>query len=79
MAEWNDRRSSTAAMVRTCPLRLVVAEGDLVALHTHQARPGDDRYVTMDFFGFDAGGKIVERWDAIQSAPAQTRNGRSMY
>ena len=56
-----------------------MAEGDLVALHTHQARPGDDRYVTMDFFGFDAGGKIVERWDAIQSAPAQTRNGRSMY
>lgn len=27
-----------------------VAEGDLVALHTHQIWPGNDEYVTMDFF-----------------------------
>jgi len=25
-----------------------VAEGDLVALHTHQVWPGNDQYVTMD-------------------------------
>ena len=29
-----------------------VAEGDLVALHTHQTWPGNDEYVTMDFFRF---------------------------
>lgn len=28
----------------------VVAEGDLVALHTHQTWPGNSQYVTMDFF-----------------------------
>ncbi|MEM7514619.1 MAG: nuclear transport factor 2 family protein, partial [Bacteroidota bacterium] len=42
-----------------------VAEGDLVALHTHQTWPGNDQYITMDFFRFDENGKIVEHWDAI--------------
>ena len=36
-----------------------VAEGDLVALHTHQTWPGDEQYVTMDFFRFDENGKII--------------------
>lgn len=56
-----------------------VAEGDLVALHTHQIWPGNDEYVTMDFFRFDAAGKIVEHWDAIQAVPAETKNGNAMY
>lgn len=56
-----------------------VAEGDLVALHTHQTWPGGDRYVTMDFFRFDDAGKIVEHWDAIQEVPAISKNGNSMY
>jgi len=30
-----------------------IAEGDLVALHTHQIWPGNDQYVTMDFLRFD--------------------------
>lgn len=42
-----------------------VAEGDLVALHTHQTWPNHEEYVTMDFFRFDADGKIIEHWDAI--------------
>ncbi|MCP4333189.1 MAG: hypothetical protein GY785_11080 [Gammaproteobacteria bacterium] len=56
-----------------------VAEGDMVALHTHQTWPGGDQYVTMDFFRFDDNGKIVEHWDAIQEVPAESRNGNSMY
>ena len=56
-----------------------VAEGDLVALHTHQTWPGGDEYVTMDFFRFDADGKIVEHWDAIQIVPPETKSGNSMY
>ena len=56
-----------------------VAEGDLVALHTHQTWPGGDECVTMDFFRFDADGKIVEHWDAIQRIPDETRNGNPMY
>ncbi|MEM7134028.1 MAG: nuclear transport factor 2 family protein [Chloroflexota bacterium] len=56
-----------------------VAEGDLVALHTHQTWPGGDEYVTMDFFRFDANGKIVEHWDSIQQIPETTLNGNTMY
>lgn len=56
-----------------------VAEGDLVALHTHQTWPGGDEYVTMDFFRFDVNGKIVEHWDAMQKIPPFSENGNTMY
>ncbi len=57
----------------------VIAEGDLVALHTHQTWPGNDQYVTMDFFRFDNNGKIVEHWDAIQQIPETSANPNTMY
>jgi len=56
-----------------------IAQGDLVALHTHQCWPGGDEYVTMDFFRFDAAGKIVEHWDAMQQIPDGSANGNTMY
>ena len=56
-----------------------VAEGDLVALHTHQTWPGNDQYVTMDFFRFDENGKIVGHWDSMQQIPEGTKNGNTMY
>ena len=56
-----------------------VAQGDLVALHTHQTWPGNEEYVTMDFFRFDENGKIVEHWDSIQVVPDETKNGNPMY
>lgn len=56
-----------------------IAEGNLVALHTHQTWPGNDQYVTMDFFRFDDNGKICEHWDAIQQIPEQSANPNTMY
>jgi len=56
-----------------------IAEGDLVALHTHQIWPGNDQYITMDFFRFDEKGKICEHWDAIQQVPKKSANSNSMY
>ncbi|MEP3372145.1 MAG: nuclear transport factor 2 family protein [Maribacter dokdonensis] len=56
-----------------------IAEGDLVALHTHQVWPGNDQYVTMDFFRFDTNGKICEHWDAIQQIPKKSENPNTMY
>ena len=56
-----------------------VAEGTLVALHTHQTWPGGDEFVTMDFFRFDDNGKIVEHWDAMQQIPEESANGNTMY
>ena len=56
-----------------------VAEGDLVALHTHQIWPENVQYVTMDFFRFDDHGKIVEHWDSIQEVPGESKNGNPMF
>ncbi|MGB0391648.1 MAG: nuclear transport factor 2 family protein [Salibacteraceae bacterium] len=56
-----------------------IGEGELVALHTHQVWPGNQEYVTMDFFRFDENGKIVEHWDAMQEIPETTLNGNTMY
>lgn len=57
-----------------------IAEGDLVALHTHQTWPSINKeYITMDFFRFDANGKIVEHWDSIQQIPETSAHGNTMY
>ncbi|MEM9649935.1 MAG: nuclear transport factor 2 family protein [Bacteroidota bacterium] len=56
-----------------------IAEGNLVALHTYQTWPGNDQYVTMDFFRFDENGKICEHWDAIQQIPEHSANPNTMY
>lgn len=56
-----------------------IAEGDLVALHTHQTWPGGEEYVTMDFFRFDNKGKICEHWDAIQKIPGELKHANTMY
>jgi predicted SnoaL-like aldol condensation-catalyzing enzyme len=56
-----------------------VAEGDLVALHTHQMWPDNEEYVTMDFFRFDDNGKIVEHWDSMQIIPETSAHNNTMY
>jgi len=56
-----------------------IAENDLVALHTHQIWPDGAEYVTMDFFRFDANGKIVEHWDSIQKIPDKSANHNTMF
>ena len=57
----------------------VIAERNLVAVHTHQVWPGNEEYVTMDFFRFDENGKIVEHWDVIQEIPDVSQNENTMY
>lgn len=56
-----------------------IAEDKLVALHTYQTWPGNEEYVTMDFFRFNDNGKIVEHWDAMQQIPESSANGNTMY
>ncbi|MBR9920878.1 MAG: hypothetical protein GYB31_08560 [Bacteroidetes bacterium] len=45
----------------------------------HQIWPGNDEYITMDFFRFDTNGKICEHWDAIQQIPDESANPNTMY
>ena len=57
----------------------IIAENDLVTLHTHQIWPDNDQYVTMDFFKFDDNGKIIEHWDSIQQIPETAMHNNTMY
>ncbi|WP_040281636.1 nuclear transport factor 2 family protein [Psychroserpens damuponensis] len=65
--------------VKTMDFVRAIAEDDLVALHTHQVWPGNDHYITMDFFRFDSQGKIIEHWDSIQQIPETSANNNTMY
>ena len=65
--------------VKTIEFVRAVAEGNLVALHTHQIWPGNEEYVTMDFFRFDESDKIVEHWDSMQEIPKSSANNNTMY
>ena len=56
-----------------------IAEGNLVALHTHQIWPDNIEYVTMDFFRFDNNGKIIEHWDSMQEIPKASAHKNTMY
>ncbi|QDP00527.1 nuclear transport factor 2 family protein [Thalassotalea sp. PS06] len=77
------QRMQQAYPGKTIEFVRAIAEGDLVALHTHQTWPAEndktEEYVTMDFFRFDENGKIVEHWDAIQRIPETSNNPNTMY
>ena len=54
----------------TVSTKRVIAEGDLVAVHSHYVRtPGDRGAAVIDLFRV-RDGKIVEHWDVIQDVPA---------
>jgi len=72
-------RMSTEYPDKSIEFVRTVAEGNLVALHTHQVWPGNEEYVTMDFFRFDDLGKIVEHWDSMQQIPDGSANNNTMY
>ncbi|MGW1745618.1 nuclear transport factor 2 family protein [Streptomyces sp. NPDC002092] len=57
----------------------VIAEGDLVAVHSHYVNaPGERGQAIVDLFRV-RGGKIVEHWDVIQDVPATSANGNGMF
>lgn len=54
----------------------MVAEGDLVAVHSH-LRTWD--MAAMDIFRFDDDGTIIEHWDVLQPVAATTVSGNDMF
>ncbi|WP_203691113.1 nuclear transport factor 2 family protein [Streptomyces sp. SID12488] len=57
----------------------VVAEGDLVAVHSHYVNaPGERGQAVVDLFRV-RGGKIVEHWDVLQDVPATSANDNTMF
>jgi predicted SnoaL-like aldol condensation-catalyzing enzyme len=56
----------------------VIAEGDLVAVHSHAAMPGSAGQVVVDIYRV-ANGLIVEHWDVAHEAPPTTASGNAVY
>ncbi|WP_194892992.1 nuclear transport factor 2 family protein [Catenulispora pinisilvae] len=63
-------------------IKRVIAEGDLVATHSHlDLEPGTDNpgRALADFFRLDEDGKVVEHWDVIQEVPKTSANDNGMF
>lgn len=60
-------------------VKRVVAEGDLVVMHSHLVRePGERGAAVVDIFRLEDG-KIVEHWDVVQDVPEKAANNNSMF
>ena len=60
-------------------VKRLVAEGDLVMMHSHLVRqPGDRGVAVVDIFRLEEG-KIVEHWDVSQEVPEKSANNNSMF
>lgn len=60
-------------------LKRVIAEDDLVVLHTHMKMSSEDRgSAVVDIFRV-ADGKVVEHWDVLQPVPEKAANDNTMF
>jgi predicted SnoaL-like aldol condensation-catalyzing enzyme len=57
----------------------IIAEGDLVVLHSHLIlKPGDRGSAVVDIFRLE-NGKIVEHCDVVQEVPEKSANNNTMF
>ena len=60
-------------------VKRVIAEGELVAVHSHvQQKPGDPGVAVVHIFRFE-NGRIVELWDLGQPVPEDSPNQFGMF
>jgi len=54
----------------------VIAEGDLVAAHSHYKTWN---MAGVDIWRFNDEGKMIEHWDVLQQVPEKTASGNDMF
>jgi predicted SnoaL-like aldol condensation-catalyzing enzyme len=61
-------------------IKRVLADGDLVAVHSHFTFAPEERgNASVDIFRLDQNGKIVEHWDVVQPVPESSANDNGMF
>lgn len=64
----------------TIDVKRVIAEGDLVAVHSHvRHKPGSRGAAVVHIFRFGSDGKVVEFWDLGQEVPDTSPNRNGMF
>jgi predicted SnoaL-like aldol condensation-catalyzing enzyme len=64
---------------RRLDIKRVIAEGDMVVLHSHMSlTPGRPGHAVADFFRLEDG-KVVEHWDVVQEIPETSANTNGMF
>jgi predicted SnoaL-like aldol condensation-catalyzing enzyme len=64
---------------KTLDVKLAIADGDLVAVHSHvRQNPDDPGAAVVHLFRFEAG-RIVELWDLGQPVPEESPNQYGMF
>jgi predicted SnoaL-like aldol condensation-catalyzing enzyme len=60
-------------------VKRIIAEGDLVVLHSHLImKPGDRGSAVVEMFRLE-NGRIVEHWDVAQEIPETSANDHTMF
>ncbi len=60
-------------------IKRIIAEGDLVAVHSHGKFAADDRGIAVIDLLRVRDCKVVEHWDVIQPVPEQAANSNGMF
>ena len=62
-----------------CEIKRVIAEQDLVVVHSHcKEKPADRGNAVVDIFRVE-NALIVEHWDVLQAVPESPRNSNTMF
>ena len=72
-------RSSRSTRTSNYSIKRIIADGNLVAVHSHGRFAADDRGIAVVDILRVEGCKVVEHWDVVQPVPEKSANSNGMF